>query len=214
MELGVEQTAFPGRADLLASRRDHFGHQVHPLDGPGVSPLNDAGGGAEGAEGAEGGAITALYEAHAVGLIRLAVVMLGSRQAAEDVVQEAFCSLYRRWGQLAQTDRALYYVRSSVLNGCRSELRARLRHARRPAQAAPASVASAEDLALIGEEHREVLAGLRRLPHRQREALILRYFLDLPEPEIARSMGITEGTVKSTTSRALAALARLLGEST
>jgi DNA-directed RNA polymerase specialized sigma24 family protein len=74
-------------------------------------------------------------------------------------------------------------------------------------------VASAEDLALIGEEHREVLAGLRQLPHRQREALILRYFLDLPEPEIARSMGITEGTVKSTTSRALAALARLLGES-
>lgn len=209
VELGVEQSAFPGRADVLASPGDHSGHQAYPLDGAGVRPLNDDADGGEGAEGA----ITALYEAHAVGLIRLAVVMLGSRQAAEDVVQEAFCGLYRRWGQLTQTDRALYYVRSSVLNGCRSELRARVRNARRSASTLPGSVASAEDLALIGEEHREVLAGLRRLPDRQREALILRYFLDLPEPEIARSMGITEGTVKSTTSRALAALARLLGES-
>ena len=153
-----------------------------------------------------------MYEAHAVGLIRLGVVMLGNRQAAEDVVQEAFCSLYRRWGQLAQTDRALYYVRASVLNGCRSELRTRLRNARRTVKAPPVTVASAEDLALIGEENRDVLAALRRLPDRQREALVLRYFLDLPEPEIARSMGIAEGTVKSTTSRALTALARLLGK--
>jgi RNA polymerase sigma factor (sigma-70 family) len=57
-----------------------------------------------------------------------------------------------------------------------------------------------------------VLAALRRLPGRQREALVLRFFLDLAEPEIARSMGISQGTVKSTTSRALAALARLVGE--
>jgi RNA polymerase sigma-70 factor (sigma-E family) len=139
--------------------------------------------------------------------------MLGNRQAAEDVVQEAFYGLYRRWGQLAEPDRALFYVRASVLNGCRSELRARLRNARRTARALPGSVASAEDLALIADEHREVLAAMRRLPDRQREALVLRYFVDLGEPEIARSMGITEGTVKSTTSRALAALARILGES-
>jgi DNA-directed RNA polymerase specialized sigma24 family protein len=64
-------------------------------------------------------AVTALYQAHALGLTRLAHVMLGDASSAEDVVQEAFCGLYRRWGQLAQTDRALYYVRSSVLNGCR-----------------------------------------------------------------------------------------------
>ncbi len=211
MDLGVEQSAFPGRADVLASPRKHSGSRAYQRAGAGPASLDDTGDGA-GAEGAESG-ITALYEAHAVGLIRLAVVMLGNRQAAEDVVQEAFCGLYRRWGQLAQTDRALYYVRSSVLNGCRSELRARLRNARRTAKALPATVASAEDLALIGEEHREVLAALQRLPDRQREALVLRYFLDLPEPEIARSMGITEGTVKSTTSRALTALARLLGVS-
>jgi RNA polymerase sigma-70 factor (sigma-E family) len=157
-------------------------------------------------------AVTALYRVHAVGLIRLAVVMLGDRAAAEDVVQDSFCALYRRFGSLDQPDRALAYVRSSVLNGCRSELRARRRGARRRASAFSRDVASAEDDVLLGEEHRLVLRSLRRLPDRQREALVLRFFLDLPEPQIARSMGISQGTVKSTTSRALAALARLLGE--
>ena len=71
--------------------------------------------------------MTALYQAHALGLIRLAVVMLGDRPAAEDVVQEAFCGLYRRWHSLADTGKALAYVRSSVINGCRTVLRRRLR---------------------------------------------------------------------------------------
>jgi RNA polymerase sigma factor (sigma-70 family) len=57
-----------------------------------------------------------------------------------------------------------------------------------------------------------VLAALRRLPRRQREALALRFYLELSEPEVARSMGISQGTVKSTTSRALTALGQLLGE--
>ena len=72
-------------------------------------------------------AVTALYEAHALGLIRLAVVMLGDRGAAEDVVQEAFCGLYRRWHVLTDTDNAHRYVRSSVINGCRTLLRRRAR---------------------------------------------------------------------------------------
>jgi RNA polymerase sigma-70 factor (sigma-E family) len=157
-------------------------------------------------------AVTLLYQVHAVGMIRLAVVMLGDRAAAEDVVQDAFCALYRRFGSLDQPDRALAYVRSSVLNGCRSELRARRRGARRAASTLSRDAASAEDDALLGEEHRQVLRALRRLPDRQRESLILRFYLDLPEAEVARSMGISQGTVKSTTSRALAALASLLGE--
>ena len=70
-------------------------------------------------------AVTALYEAHALGLIRLAVVMLGDRPAAEDVVQEAFYGLYRRWHALSDTANALAYVRSSVINGCRTALRRR-----------------------------------------------------------------------------------------
>jgi RNA polymerase sigma-70 factor (sigma-E family) len=159
-------------------------------------------------------AVTALYQEHAVGLIRLGVVMLGDRPAAEDVVQEAFAGLYRRWNHLTGPDRALGYVRSSVLNGCRSRLRARLRD-ERLAAASPATLpaASAEHSVLIGEEHAAVLAALRRLPDRQREALVLRYYLDQSELQIAALMGIGRGTVKSTTSRALAALARLLEES-
>jgi RNA polymerase sigma-70 factor (sigma-E family) len=156
-------------------------------------------------------AVTALYQVHAVGLIRLALVLLGDRPTAEDVVQDAFGALYRRWAHLADTEKALSYVRSSILNGCRSELRRRIRIERRVAQQpVPADTASAEVTALIGEEHREVLGALRRLPRRQREALVLRFYLDLSEAEIAASMGISPGTVKSTTSRALSALGRLL----
>jgi RNA polymerase sigma-70 factor (sigma-E family) len=158
-------------------------------------------------------AVSALYQTHAVGLIRLAVVMLGDRAAAEDVVQDAFCGLFRRWGNLADARSALAYVRASVLNRCRSELRRRIRAERRAArQTAPHDAASAEFMVLITEKHREVLLALRRLPPRQREALVLRFYLDLPEHEIAAAMGITQGTVKSTTSRGLSALAQLLEE--
>ena len=155
-------------------------------------------------------AVAALYRAHALGLIRLAVVMLGDRPAAEDVVQEAFCGLYRHWHGLSDAGKALSYVRSSVINGCRSVLRRRARQARGLAGDPPGE--SAESAALISEEHREVLTAIRRLPSRQREVLVLRFYLDLDEEEIARSMRISRGTVKSTTSRALAALGRILGE--
>jgi RNA polymerase sigma-70 factor (sigma-E family) len=154
--------------------------------------------------------VTALYEAHALGLVRLAVVMVGDRSAAEDVVQEAFCGLYRRWAALSDPGNALSYVRSSVLNGCRSLLR---RRSGQPAAAIgnPAGE-SAEMAVLVGEEHQQVLLAIRRLPDRQRQALVLRYYLDLDEGEIAQVMGIGRGTVKSTTSRALAALGRMLRE--
>jgi RNA polymerase sigma-70 factor (sigma-E family) len=170
--------------------------------------------GAAGRPDDAGAPVTALYQAHGVGLIRLAVIMLGDRPAAEDVVQEAFCGLYRRWDHLDDPQNALRYVRSSVLNGCRSVLRnrGRLRPGPGSQPGRPDTVESAESTALVGEEHRAVLAALRRLPDRQREALVLRFYLDLSEAEIARSMGISQGTVKSTVSRALAALGRLLGE--
>lgn len=155
-------------------------------------------------------AVTALYQAHALGLIRLAVVMLGDRPAAEDVVQEAFCGLYRRWHALSDTENAQRYVRSSVINGCRSVLRRRSRQPAGLAGDLPGE--SAESAALVSEEHQQVLTAIRRLPSRQREALVLRFYLDLTEEEIAASMRISRGTVKSTTSRALAALGRILGE--
>ena len=158
-------------------------------------------------------AVTALYQAHALGLIRLAVVMLGDRPAAEDVVQEAFCGLYQRWDRLADSGNALAYVRSSVLNGCRTVLRHRSRRqAMTGAAGGPETAESAETTALLEEEHREILAALRRLPDRQREALVLRYYAELAGPEIAQAMGVSAGTVKSTVSRALTALGRLLQE--
>ena len=160
--------------------------------------------------------MTALYETHALGLIRLAVIMLGDRPAAEDVVQEAFYGLYRRWHTLSEETKALAYVRSSVINGCRSALRRRVRQLTGPAGDRAGGTAgdfpgeSAESAVLISEEHRQVLAAIRRLPSRQREALVLRYYLDLDEGEIASAMRVSRGTVKSTTSRALAALGRIL----
>ncbi len=159
-----------------------------------------------------GSAVIGLYRVHVLGLTRLAVVMLGDRPAAEDVVQEAFCGLYAHWGRLSDPAKALPYLRSSVLNGCRNYRRRWYRAGRQPAGWEHAE--SAESAVLLAEEHREVLSGLQRLPARQREALVLRFYLELAEPEIAQTMGISQGTVKSTTSRALAALGRILREET
>jgi RNA polymerase sigma-70 factor (sigma-E family) len=168
---------------------------------PEPGPVPDPAGGAEAAVGA-------LYRAQAVGLIRLAYLMLGDRAAAEDVVQDAFFGLYRNWGRLADPSGALPYVRSSVLNGCRTALRRRaLGH--RVTEYQPPS-GSAEAAVLSREERQEVLRAVRQLPVRQREALVLRFYLDLPDPEIARIMGIRPGTVRSATHRALKALGHLL----
>jgi RNA polymerase sigma-70 factor (sigma-E family) len=154
-------------------------------------------------------AVTALYREHALGLTRLAFLVLGDRPAAEDVVQDAFCGLYRAWDRLPDHGNVQGYLRVSVLNGCRSALR-RARRAPRPVPA-PHAV-SAEADALSGEEQRAAVAAVRRLPPRQREALVLRYFADLTEQETAQAMKVSLGTVKSTTARAIAAVGRMLRE--
>jgi RNA polymerase sigma-70 factor (sigma-E family) len=153
-------------------------------------------------------AVAALYRAQAVGLIRLAYLMLGDRAAAEDVVQDAFFGLYRRWDRLADPAGALPYVRSSVLNGCRTALRRRALRHRVTVYQPPTG--SAEAAVLSREERQEVMRAVRRLPDRQREALVLRFYLDLPDLEIARIMGIRPGTVRSAMHRALKALGHLL----
>jgi RNA polymerase sigma-70 factor (sigma-E family) len=155
--------------------------------------------------------VSALYRTHALGLVKLAVLMTGDQPTAEDVVQDAFLGLYRRWSSLRDADKAMGYLRSSVVNGCRSVHRVRFRR-QGITLAPPRPGDSAETEALLGEEHREVLAALRRLPSRQREAVVLRYYLDMTETQAALSMGVARGTVKSATSRGLAALARMLKE--
>ena len=157
--------------------------------------------------------VTALYQAHALGLIRLAHIMLGDRPNAEDVVQEAFCGLYRRWSHLSDTGSALPYLRTSVLNGCRSLQRRRPgRHNQPGGSADGLPVASAEAAAITGEDRREVMQALRRLPARQREALVLRYYLDLSPEEIGTVMKISPSSVRSATHRALSSLGRMLQE--
>src|ERR1700689_997833 len=155
-------------------------------------------------------AIEALYQSDAVGLIRLAYLMLGDRPAAGPVVQAAFCSWSRSWDRLADPARALPYVRSCVLNPCRSALRRRVVGRRvAPAMYAPPA-SSAEAVALGLHERQEVMQAVRRLPGRQREALVLRFYLDLPDQEIAHIMGVQPSTVRSATHRALKALGQSL----
>jgi RNA polymerase sigma-70 factor (sigma-E family) len=160
-------------------------------------------------------AVTALYQEHALTLTRLALVLVRDRQAAEDIVQDAFCGLHRRWQWLRDPDNALPYLRSAVLNGCRSKFRrdkaaGLLRQASSADSAPPAS--SAESAVMANAERREVLLALLRLPPRQREALVLRFYLELSEADTAQAMRISRGTAKSTVARGLAALRQLLGE--
>lgn len=157
--------------------------------------------------------VAALYEAHALGLVKLAKIMLGDQSQAEDIVHDAFLGLYRKWPALHHQDRALGYLRASVLNGCRAAHRGRTRRDRALFFFQKADdIASAEESAIIGEANREVMAALRALPARQREAVVLRYYLDLSEAEAAEAMNVARGTVKSATSRGVAALGRMLKE--
>ena len=150
-------------------------------------------------------ALRMLYAAHWGALVRLASLLLGSTSAAEEVVQEAFVGTYRRWHRLRDPQAAAGYLRSSVVNGCRSAHRHRvveIRH-RQPSDPAPAGP---DEIAERREEDAVVMAVLATLPQRQREVLVLRYYLDASEAEIADLMGISRGAVKSHAHRGLATL--------
>ena len=150
-------------------------------------------------------AVTHLYAAHYRSLVRLAALLLRDVAVAEEVVQDAFVAMHGAWRRLDDPDRALAYLRQSVVNGSRSALRRR-EVADRLTPAAPPDAASAEHGALLALEHAEVLAALRSLPQRQREVLVLRYYVDLAEVDIADALGISRGAVKSHASRGMAAL--------
>lgn len=153
-----------------------------------------------------------LYRGHALRLTRMALLLVGDQASAEDVVQDAFLGLFRGLDRLNDPNRAVAYLRVSVLNGCRSVLRGRQRARLRRAATDDLPVWSAEAAALAGEDRREVLQAVSQLPRRQREVLVLRYFLGLSDSEIAVDLGVSRGTVASTASRALAALARKAGK--
>jgi RNA polymerase sigma-70 factor (sigma-E family) len=139
-------------------------------------------------------------------LVRLACLLLDERGAGEEVVQEAFVRVYRSWSKVEQP---LTYLRSTVMNLARSRMRRRL-VARRRVEPMTTPAMSPEEHAVLLDDHQEVLDALRTLPRRQRECLVLRYYLDLSESEIASTLGISNGSVKSHSSRGLAAVARHL----
>jgi RNA polymerase sigma-70 factor (sigma-E family) len=152
-------------------------------------------------------AVTALYAAHYRPLVRLAALLLHDVPAAEEVVQDSFVALHGAWRRLGDPDRALAYLRRTVVNRSRSALRRRATAEKHP-PAPPGAVPSAEHGALARLDRDAMVAAVRALPPRQREAIVLRYYADLSEAEIAAAMGISRGAVKSHASRGLASLRR------
>jgi RNA polymerase sigma-70 factor (sigma-E family) len=153
--------------------------------------------------------LTALYTRHYRDLVRLAAFLTGDRDNAEEVVQDAYVKVHGSWRRVRDLDKAEAYLRTTVVNLSRSRLRRR-QVAARHRQSPPEDMASAETTALAHAEREHVLTALRDLPRRQREAVVLRYYGDLTEAQTAEAMGCSVGSVKSHTSRAMAALRPLL----
>jgi RNA polymerase sigma-70 factor (sigma-E family) len=154
-------------------------------------------------------ALTALYMQHYASLVRLAALLLDDRGLSEEVVQDSYIKMHGAWHRIEDPEKALAYLRQTVVNLARSRMRRRmvaLKHAPKPMPDGP----SAEYGAMAGVERAEVMAGLRKLPARQREAVVLRYYGDLSEKEIAIAMGCSSGAVKSHIHRGMAALAKSL----
>jgi RNA polymerase sigma-70 factor (sigma-E family) len=154
-------------------------------------------------------AVTAMYITHYRSLVRLAAVLVGDAATAEEIVQDSFIAMHGAWRRLRDNDKALSYLRQSVMNRSRSVLQHRVvvdRNAPKPAPDMP----SAEQGAPTLLERTQVVEALRSLPPRQREALVLRYYGDLSEAQIATTMGISRGAVKSHTARAIASLRAVL----
>ena len=152
------------------------------------------------------------YRVHRPGLVKLAAFIVGDQATGEDVVQDVFTRLHQRWDMLADQGDPLPYLRTAVVNGCRSAIKRRGRAQRQAGHDSPSPPLSAEESVLLSEDRQQVLAALARLSRRRREVLVLRFYLGLSEAEIAATLGISPGTVKSTAARGLAALARTLRE--
>jgi len=153
--------------------------------------------------------LTEIYMAEYDSLVRMAASLVSDIDTAEDVVQDSIVAMHGAWPQLRDSDKVLAYVRQSVMNRARSVIRRRMvvdRHPPKPEPNAP----SAEYGAIIELERSAVISALRLLPQRQREVLVLRFYLGLREGQIAATMGISRGTVKAHIRRAMATLRDVL----
>jgi RNA polymerase sigma-70 factor (sigma-E family) len=156
-------------------------------------------------------AVAALFDEHYAGLCRLATLLLADRGQAEEAVQEAFLRTFVGWRRLRHPERAGAYLRTAVVNQCRSRGRRRATEQRGNAVLWTDVMddAGQSDVERTGEVL-AVLDAVRSLPTRQREAVVLRYYADLSEAEVAQALGCSVGTVKSQLSKARATLSRLL----
>jgi RNA polymerase sigma-70 factor (sigma-E family) len=150
--------------------------------------------------------VAVLYRRHRTELVRLANGLLGDRNAAEEVVQDAFAALLSRWQSVRDVDSAPGYLRAAVVNGVRG--RWRRRRVRELADKTLRRDPPPNEIDVV--ERSVVLEAVGRLPMRKRACVLLRYYLDLSEIETAAVLGTSVGTVKSQTSKALAQLAALL----
>jgi RNA polymerase sigma factor (sigma-70 family) len=167
-------------------------HEVTGLGGP-----VPAARGAQ-AEPEAGQALAALYETHYRSMVRLAALLIADLATAEEIVQESFAAVHGLRHALSDTDAALGYLRRAVVQRSRTAARPEPGEAAGPQAAGPQA-----DRALPGSA---VVSALRALPVRQREVLVLRYFADLPEAEIASATGISAAAVRSEAARAISAL--------
>jgi RNA polymerase sigma-70 factor (sigma-E family) len=156
-------------------------------------------------------ALCDLYGVRYQSLVRLAAVVVQDAETAEEVVQDSFMALYGAWSRLHETSKARAYLRQSVVNRAMSVLRHRA--VEKKYAAALASEESTEQEIIILLERSALVAALRRLPARQREAVVLRFYADLPEADVAKAMGISRGAVKSHVARGVSTLRGILDDS-
>ena len=154
-------------------------------------------------------AVTAMFDLHYVRLVRTARLLVDDMATAEDVVMDAFTSLHRRWETLRDPSDAHRYLRSCVLNGARSQLRRR-RVRRLHDDRWAGEPVSRTDVATDGSNQAAVVQAIRSLSSRQRQVLVMRFYLDMAEAEVAEVLGISIGSVKQHSSRGLAAVGRAL----
>ncbi len=154
--------------------------------------------------------IATLFRDHAQELVKMARLFVVDRNAAEDLVQEAFIRLSRSLDRIQDEAKVVAYLRSIVLNLCRDHNRRGLVSIRHQPPADDLDRASVEDHLVGREDQQEVLEALRTLPVRQRDCLTLRYLLDLGIPEIADTLGLSPNSVKTHLQRGLAALEQRL----
>lgn len=159
--------------------------------------------------------VVELFRTEGRSLVRLARLFVDDRDAAEDIVQEAFLRLARHAGKIDSIDRAPAYLRSIVLNLARDHNRrglVSLRHRAAAGREVDVVEDAADQLART-EEHRVVLDAVRALPTRQRDCITLKYFEEMSIEEIAATLGVSVNSVKTHLLRAMAALDRKLGAS-